>query len=169
MNRGRRPTAFAVVCVLLIILGGALSNRQQPPPLDLHFARDYRPGTRDRNGHRLGGTEIMSLAAHKGMLWAAVGAVSSWTAPPFRPVPPGSQILVKRTASGAWEVDLDLGLDYLRAASMAAIRFTTDRHARKLLEPVPVLLVVAGARTFRPRAGEVWARNYATVSRTRLT
>ena len=59
----------------------------------------------------------MSLAAHKGMLWAAVGAVSSWTALPFRPVPPGSQILVKRTASGAWQVDLDLGLDYLRAAT----------------------------------------------------
>src|SRR5438309_5191207 len=36
--------------------------------------------------------------------------------------PPGSQILVKRTASGDWEVDLDLGLDYLRTASMASIR-----------------------------------------------
>src|SRR5207244_5666697 len=101
MNRGRRPTALAFVCVLLIILSGSLSNGQQPPPLDLRFARDYRPGTRDRNGHRLGGTESMSLAAHKGMLWAAVGAVSSWTAPPFPPVPPGSQILVTRTSSGA--------------------------------------------------------------------
>ena len=111
----------------------------------------------------------MSLAAHKGMLWAAVGAVSSWTAPPFRPVPPGSQIIVKRTASGAWEMDLDLGLDYLRAASMASIRFTTDRHARKLPEPVPVLLVGAGARTFRPRAAEVWSRNDATGRWSRMT
>ena len=169
MNRGRRPTALAFVCVLLIILSGSLSNGQQPPPLDLRFARDYRPGTRDRNGHGLGGTEIMSLAAHKGMLFAAVGAVSSWTAPPFRPVPPGSQILVKRTASGAWEVDLDLGLDYLRAASMASIRFTTDRHARKLPEPVPVLLVGVGARTFRPRAAEAWSRNDATGRWSRMT
>src|SRR5256886_4921968 len=103
------------------------------------------------------------------MLWAAIGAVSSWTAPPFRPVPPGWEILVKRTPSGDWEVDLDLGLDYLRTASMASIRFTTDRHARKLPEPVPILLVGAGARTFRPRAAEAWSRNDATGRWSRMT
>jgi len=176
---GRRILVLAGAACLALAVGGCLNviaandrigpssardfqEGQEPVPLDLRFSHDYQPGTRDRNGQQLGGTEIISLVAHKGLLWAAAGSVSSWTAPPFRPVPPGSQVIVKRTSTGPWEVDLDLGLDYLRAASMASVRFTTDRRGRKLSEPAEVLLVGAGARTFRPRAAEVWSRNDAT-------
>src|SRR5437899_9623574 len=176
---GRRILVLAGAACLALAVGGCLNviaandrigpssardfqEGQEPVPLDLRFSHDYQPGTRDQNGQQLGGTEIISLVAHKGLLWAAAGSVSSWTAPPFRPVPPGSQVIVKRTSTGPWEVDLDLGLDYLRAASMASVRFTTDRRGRKLSEPAEVLLVGAGARTFRPRAAEVWSRNDAT-------
>ena len=51
---------------------------------DLHFTRDWVPGTKDRNGRLMTGTECNYIVAHGGRLYAAV---SVWNHDPAAPIP----------------------------------------------------------------------------------
>jgi hypothetical protein len=66
------------------------------------FVPDFLPGTKDANGGVLGGTELMRLTTHDGILFAGVGYFGQ--DPAKRPAP-GAQVLRKDSASSGWVVD----------------------------------------------------------------
>jgi len=103
----------------------------------LRFSKDYFPGTRDRKGNFMGGTETNAIVAYEGQLYAAI---SYWNWDRTSGENPGAQILVKRIAQSPWEVDVSPGVDYLRFAALHSVNFTTDDAGKKLDKPVPVLL-----------------------------
>ncbi|MBN8457254.1 MAG: carboxylesterase family protein [Verrucomicrobia bacterium] len=121
------------------------------------FAKDYFPGTKDRHGQFMGGTETMRLAAHDGKLFAALGY---WTDQPGGDPQPGAQILVKRGPDAAWEVDRNFP-GALRVNCMEPVTFTTDGVGKKLAQPVELLLADAGLNEAHNRGGplSVWVRD----------
>lgn len=129
--------------------GSALAN--------LRFSVDYFPGTRDRNGEYMGGTEVMRLLAHQGKLYASLGY---WTDKPGDDPHPGAQVLRKDSANGAWLVDVSFGARYLRTEGLASLQFTTDDAGKKLAAPVNIL-VAGPSDTTRGNDNEttVWTRD----------
>ena len=107
---------------------------------DLQFTRDWTPGTKDRNGRLMTGTECNYIVAHGGCLYAAV---SLWNHDPAAPNP-GPGVLVKRSAAAPWEVDVQFAPPSVRVAVLASLTFTTDAQGRKLDKPVG-LLVAGGS------------------------
>jgi hypothetical protein len=112
---------------------------------DLRFSRDWTPGTEDRNGKLMTGTECNYLVAHGSRLYAAI---SLWNHDPAAPNP-GPGVLVKPSAAAPWEVDVQFPPPSLRVAVLASLTFATDAEGRKL-DP-PVSLLVAGGSLFESR------------------
>jgi acetyl esterase/lipase len=127
-------------------------------PFPVTFTKDYTPGTKDRNGQFMGGTETMRLAAHQGMLFAGLGY---WTDQPGNDPSPGAQILVKRGPDSAWELERNFS-GALRINCMEPVTFTTDHAGKPLPKPVRLLLADAGLELER-RGGplSVWVRDDA--------
>ena len=121
------------------------SDRANPSPFPITFTKDYFPGTKDRQGQFMGGTETMRLAAHHGMLFAGNGF---WTDQPGSDPRTGAQILVKRGAKEPWEVERNFPGD-LRINCMEPVTFTTDRTGKPLPKPVTLLLADAALSTAR--------------------
>ena len=133
------------------------SDRTNPSPFQITFTKDYSPGTKDRHGQFMGGTETMRLAAHNGMLFAGNGF---WTDQPGNDSQPGAQILVKRGANEPWEVERNFP-GALRINCMEPITFTADAVGKSLLKPVKLLLADAGLIEAHNRGGalSVWVRD----------
>jgi hypothetical protein len=112
---------------------------------DLQFTRDWIPGTKDRNGKLMTGTECNYIVAHGGRLYAAV---SLWNHDPAAPNP-GPGVLVKKSASAPWEVDVQFAPPSVRVAVLASLTLTIDAQGRKLDKPVTLL--VAGGSVFESR------------------
>jgi arylformamidase len=72
----------------------AVSVRNHSPFLNLTFHQDFFPGTRDRRGQLMAGTETNYIVAHKGKLWASVSYLPDRSGSPA-PDYPGSMILTK--------------------------------------------------------------------------
>lgn len=134
----------------------------QPKPskavsLELKFARDFVPGSTDKNGQYLGGTETMRLIAHGGKLFAGMGY---WSDDPGKDPKPGPQILCKDAADGPWTVDVSFGPRYLRVESLASVSLTTDAEGQALKPPVSFLLAGPSDVSRRDDAAvTIWARN----------
>ena len=109
---------------------------------DLRFTRDWIPGTKDRNGRLMTGTECNYIVAHGGRLYAAV---SVWNHDPAAPNP-GPGVLVKKSADSPWEVDVQFHPRNVRVPVLASLTFGTD-VAGKRLDP-PVKLLVSGSGSF---------------------
>lgn len=125
--------------------------------LPITFTRDFQAGTKDIRGQFMGGTETMRLAAHHGMLFAAIGY---WTDQPGSDPSPGAQILVKRGPDSAWELERNFP-GALRINCMEPITFTTDGAGKPLVKPVKLLLADAGLIEAHNRGGPltVWVRD----------
>jgi len=127
------------IIILLVLFTTALSAQQ----VDwFSFTKDYFPGTRDANGQYLSGTELMRLTTHKGKLYASTSTFLDSFFVARYPYYTGAQILRKDSSRGAWQADLTLGLEYLRADCLESIRFTHDSTGATL--PAPVDILVAG-------------------------
>jgi hypothetical protein len=138
---------------------GPVKRSENPAFTKLQFTRDYLPGTRDPRGQWMGGTETLRLLTHDGKLFASLGY---WTDVPYGQPKgddpwTGAQILVKEDASGPWRVDVIFGPTYLRVEGMISATFTTDAAARRLDEPVTML--IAGPSS---RETSAWTRDDAT-------
>lgn len=132
----------------------------------LKMTRNYRAGGYDKGGNFMGGTELLSLVVHQGRLFAGNGYWNDerWKGPSDDPFP-GSQVLVKDSASSAWRQDVAFGADHLRVESLRSLTLTTDREGA-LLDP-PMTLLMAGTTTLPeegPPAREVhvFVRNDAS-------
>jgi len=132
-------------------------NKENTAPFPVTFTKDYTPGTKDRNGQFMGGTETMRLAAHQGMLFAGLGF---WTDQPGSDPSPGAQILVKRGPNSAWELERNF-TGALRINCMEPVTFTTDGAGKPLPKPVKLLLADAGLIEAHNRGGplSVWVRD----------
>ena len=123
------------------------------------FELDWLPGTRDRSGRLMTGTETTYLVAHGGRLYAAVGV---WNIDP-RTENPGPAVLVKTAADAAWSVDLEGGARNVRIASLASIELSTDGQGRPLEEPVQLLMAGVGGFGNRDETS-VYVRDDSTGS-----
>ncbi|MBU0606351.1 MAG: hypothetical protein KKI08_00640, partial [Armatimonadetes bacterium] len=140
-------------------------QRDGPVPLtdskaftDLAFRRDWVPGTKDRNGRLMTGTECNYLVAHGGRLYAAI---SMWNHDTARVPSPGPSVLVKPASDAPWEVDVRFAPPSLRIAVMASLTFTTDAEGAELAAPVN-LLVAGGSLYESPDEIAVFIRDDGT-------
>jgi hypothetical protein len=124
------------------------------------FRRVYQAGMRDRDGHFMGGTEIMQLVPHLGKLYAVTSTM--WDRPGTDPAV-GAQILVLDHPERGWRVEHAFDTKPARM-SLASVTFAVDRRGRVLDTPVTMLL--AG-----PSDGQgaiaVWSRDEASRTWTR--
>jgi hypothetical protein len=126
----------------------------------LKVAKDYLAGTYDTNGNFMGGTEGMSLVAHRGRLYAGIGYwndvyFGAGTSDPH----PGPQVLVKEAWNAPWKQDVAFGANHLRVECLRSFTLTTDKHGVPLNPPVTVLLAGSGEMTGSPRRAVVFVRN----------
>jgi hypothetical protein len=128
------------------------------------FGVAYQAGQRGQNGQRLGGTELMNLAAYKGKLYAGTGFWEDVRGEGPDPIP---QVLVLDSPGGSWREDhafserLSNGrLRFVRVNALRVITFTTDGQGHPLREPVAVL--IAGLGGVGPGLGAVFCRDDAT-------
>ncbi|MGO8800683.1 MAG: hypothetical protein ACLQJL_16560 [Roseiarcus sp.] len=139
------------------------------------FELSFAPGGRDAAGRFMGGTEIRSLVAHGGKLYAGNGY---WEDRPGSEGPQGAQILVLDRPDGEWRVDQTFDdrlpggrFRDLAIGAMREVVFATDGTGKPLLEPVPVLIAstwdLSGAiRVFaRDDATGAWAAVTLTSDR----
>ncbi len=113
---------------------------------DLRFTRDWIPGTQDRNGKLMTGTECNYIVAHGGRLYAAV---SMWNHDKVNAPNPGPGVLVKLSAASPWEVDIHFPPPSVRVAVLASLTLATDAQGAKLAKPVALLM--AGGSVFESR------------------
>jgi hypothetical protein len=124
------------------------------------WKKSYHAGTFDKNLNYMGGTEIMSLASHKGKLYAATGM---WLNSVPLPDSIGAQILVKESPCKKWKLDYQADKQILRVESLVSITLGTDGQGNELSEPVNLL--VAGlwdTGSPLPAAATVAVRDDAT-------
>ncbi len=121
------------------------------------WQRSYRAGCQDRHGTFLGGSELLHLVAHKGMLFAANGYWEDKRNPIYGGSPASAvwaQVLRLDRPDGVWESDLELGRRHLRAELLKSITFTTDEYGHALSSPANLLVAatydstVAGGISF---------------------
>jgi len=106
------------------------------------FEVSFAPGARDQAGHLLGGTEVRTLVAHAGKLFAGNGYWEDQSESSQ-----GAEILVLDRPGGRWRVDhvfdelMPTGrARHLAIAAMGEAKFTTDGLGKPLANPVSILL-----------------------------
>ncbi len=119
---------------------------------DLHFAVEFDAPRSDSAGRYLGGTEVLWLVPHKGLLYAGTGF---WRADPAVINRRGAAVLVKRRAGGEWELFHSFGPEYLRVDALASLTFTSDAEGRELERPLSILTAGVSDR-LRPSDVTVW-------------
>ena len=96
---GRRRACLALALALAFALAAGRALAQQPVPV---FAPSYVAGARDTAGRLMGGTEMRTLVAHHGRLFAGNGY---WKDVPGAEGTSGAQIFVLDGPQAAWRVD----------------------------------------------------------------
>jgi hypothetical protein len=131
MSSPAQTACLAALLLLPPLMGPAAAAAPALPPdsLRLRFTEDFRPGY-DAQHLWMGGTETMSLVAHRGQLYAGM---SYWfdTQPDADPHP-GAQVLRKDSPAAPWQVDVNFGTNYLRVEGLREIVLTTDSDGRSL-------------------------------------
>ena len=126
--------------------------------LDFKFTTDYFAGRQPPESSLAKATEANALVPHNGMLYCSV----SYMPESKRLTDLNPKVLVKKSATGPWEVDLEAGPDFMRLGFMHSVTFTTDESGRKLPKPVPVLVAGTGAWRSQPTGVVVFSRNDTT-------
>ncbi|MBN8457252.1 MAG: VOC family protein [Verrucomicrobia bacterium] len=127
--------------------------------LDFKFAADYFAGRQPAESALAKVTEANALVPHNGMLYCCV----SYMPESKRLTDLNPKVLVKKSATSPWEVDLEAGSDFMRLSFMKSVSFTTDGSGNKLPKPVSVL--VCGTGTWRSQKDTgvvVFSRNNST-------
>jgi catechol 2,3-dioxygenase-like lactoylglutathione lyase family enzyme len=158
--------------------GGAAGGQSRPvtgkepelhPPadrafLDFKFATDYFAGRQPADSALAKATEANALVPHNGKLYC----VTSYMPPSGKLQEINPKVLVKKSVSSGWEVDLEAGSDFMRLSFMKSVSFTTDGRGNKLPKPVSVL--ISGTGTWRSQKDTgvvVFSRNDSTGKWTR--
>jgi catechol 2,3-dioxygenase-like lactoylglutathione lyase family enzyme len=126
--------------------------------LNFQFTTDYFAGSQAPGSAVAKATEANALVSHNGMLYCA----TSYMPPSGRLQEVDPKVLVKKSATSAWEVDLEAGPEFIRLGFMMSVAFTTDGRGNKLPKPVPVLIAGTGAWRSQPTGVVVFSRNDAT-------
>jgi catechol 2,3-dioxygenase-like lactoylglutathione lyase family enzyme len=132
--------------------------------LDFKFTTDYFAGRQPADSAFAKATEANALVPHNGMLYCCV----SYMPESKRQTDLNPKVLVKKSATSPWEVDLEAGSDFMRLSFMKSVCFTTDGRGNKLPKPVSVL--VCGTGTWRSQKDTgvvVFSRNDSTGKWTR--
>lgn len=170
-SSGRLRTALAAS----FVAGIATSSYSQDAigaggEQQLGFEVAFSPGSRDATGHFVGGTEIRSLVAHNGKLFAGNGY---WMDRPGSEGFQGAEILVLDRPRGQWHVDhafegsMPSGIARnLTVGVMGETNFATDAIGKPLSEPVSMLLASTWDLTGETR---VFARDDASGAWTAST
>jgi len=77
------------------------------------------------------------------------------------------KVLVKKSATSRWEVDLEAGSEFMRLGFMKSVSLTTDGRGHKLPKPVSVLIAGTGAWRSQPTGVVVFSRNDTTAKWTK--
>ncbi len=123
-----------------------------------NWEQSYVAGDIDSNGVFMGGSEILNLETHKNKLYASLGYWEDenniWYG--------GSnfnlgwaQILRLDSKNNQWEVDLNLGLNFLRPEVLKEVVFTKDQYGNNL--EIPDSLLIVGAYSVNYFSGSVKA------------
>jgi acetyl esterase/lipase len=107
---------------------------------DVEMKSDYYAADYPSTDPLYGATEANALEVHNGMLYCASS---------YFPASGGlsgvdPKILVKRSASGPWEVDYRGTSRFARFGCLKSVRFTSDANGAPLPRPVPVLFAGTG-------------------------
>jgi catechol 2,3-dioxygenase-like lactoylglutathione lyase family enzyme len=126
--------------------------------LDFKFTTDYFAARQPADSALAKATEANALVPHNGALYCATSYM-----PPSGKLPEvNPKVLVKKSATSSWEVDLEAGSEFIRLSFMKSVAFTTDGQGRKLPKPVSVLVCGTGAWRSQPTGVVVFSRNDAT-------
>jgi catechol 2,3-dioxygenase-like lactoylglutathione lyase family enzyme len=129
------------------------------PFLGLRFATDYHAALQAAGSPLSKATEANALESHAGQLFCA----TSYMPPSQRIGDTQPMILVKKSASGPWEVDYQGPPEFNRIAILRSVKFTTDGSGQKLPQPVSVLVAGTGAwRSVQPKGVMVLSRDDST-------
>ena len=132
--------------------------------LDFKFTTDYFAGLQPADSALAKATEANALVPHNGMLYCCV----SYMPESKRQTDLSPKVLVKKSATSPWEVDLEAGPEFMRLGFLQSVTFTTDGRGNKLTRPVSVL--IAGTGTWRSQKDTgvvVFSRNDSTGKWTR--
>ena len=146
---GILPLHFARLVIAIFVV--ALLSRghaKDAPLLSIKegegFEDSLPQGSRDAAGHFMGGTEVRSLVAHDGKLFASNGY---WMDRPGPEGVTGAQILVLDRPTGTWRVDhtfegsMPSGRPrHLAIGVMGEANFATDASGEPLVKPISLLL-----------------------------
>jgi len=112
------------------------------------WERSYKAGAVDTNGQFMGGSELMHIVGHNGKLFASNGYWEDSTNIWYGGTNPNTgwaQVLRLDNPGGQWQVDLQMGPQYLRAEALQSITFNTDANGVPLNNPVNLLVASAEA------------------------
>ena len=169
-KKSRPHTLLIAVAIAAGILPQVLICGAAEPEPTACWVQSYDAGYPDANGAWAGGSEMMHLASHKGMLFASNGywVDSHWVIPP-EGQRQSAQVLRLDAPESQWQVELDmgksnddLGLEYMKGNILKSVTFTRDAEGEKLDQPKTLLVMAAGANFERGGAGSAWVRDDAS-------
>jgi len=137
------------------------------PPADraflaFKFTTDYFAARQPAESALAKATEANALVLHNGMLYCATSYMPPSDGPSRGLENVNPKVLVKKSATAPWEVDLEAGREFMRLSIIQSVAFTTDGTGNKLPKPVSVLVCGTGAWRSQPTGVYVFSRNDAT-------
>jgi len=130
--------------------------------LDFQFTTDFFAAHQAENSALAKVTEANALVPHHGMLFCATSYMPPSDDPTRGLANVNPKVLVKKSASSPWEVDLEAGREFIRLSFMKSVAFTTDGQGNKLPQTVSVLVCGTGAWRSQPTGVYVFSRNDTT-------
>ncbi len=163
--------AIFVVFFRLVLYPQAVAEKISTPPATEPYSLSYAAGRYDQSRNFLGGTELISLVAFQGKLYAGIGY---WMDQPrlfplrFDPLS-GAQILVLDSKFGQWQQESRFSqkngsgdTKYMRVSAMQVIQFHRFDAAGNVLGVSAEMLVVglggrgAGGAVYTQKSPGVW-------------
>jgi hypothetical protein len=130
--------------------------------LDFQFTTAFFAASQPLDSALAKVTEANALMPHNGMLFCATSYMPPSDGPSRGLANVNPKVLVKKSATAPWEVDLEAGREFMRLSIIKSVAFTTDGTGNKLPRPVSVLVCGTGAWRSQPTGVYVFSRNDAT-------
>jgi len=110
------------------------------------WEQSFNAGDFDANGLFIGGSEVLHLVSHKNKLFASIGywqdESNIWYGGDDLSIG-WSQVIYLENEDDNWQVDFDLGYNYLRPEILKQVIFTKDYTGTQLSSPDTLLIVGA--------------------------
>jgi poly(A) polymerase len=135
----------AAASAIFVATASGAQTRACQPPQDMGegWSASFVAGCVDRNGRFAGGSQVMHLVPHKGVLYAASGywkdSRNVWYGGKDPSIGWG-QVLRLSGPDAPWTVDFELGPQHLRTELLKSITFTLDGKGRPLPSPDTLLI-----------------------------